>query len=203
MENTWYLEKTNDDNISQGDIFLNCPIVVTTLQNADFSNPRWYESEDLEADHDTHVQNVIVMTQACDLERTPVENVLVALIHDINSIDFPGPKSKGQKTSRKSYIKEIYGGKKPNLHLIGNHDGSIKLQYQIVDFTAIYTIPYKVLEDIKSKVGPRLRLNTPHREYLSQRFGSFYSRIGLPDSDHITQDEIFAVLQNDEKDYSE
>jgi hypothetical protein len=89
------------------------------------------------------------------------------------------------------------------LHVIGNHAGNININFQVVDFTSIFTMPYRLLNDFKIVQGnPRLRLNTPHREYLNQRFGSFYSRIGLPNEDHISEENLLGLVNDDRREHT-
>ncbi|MCF8011616.1 MAG: hypothetical protein K9L17_08790 [Clostridiales bacterium] len=80
-----------------------------------------------------------------------------------------------------------------------SEDHNLNMNYKIVDFTSIFTIPYNYLSTFAEKSGKRLRLNSPHRELLSQEFGNFFARIGLPNEDFIQKKELKeAVEQVDE-----
>lgn len=197
LVNTWYTVKQANEPISQGDIFFNCPLFFVK-PDINFDDPTWTDK----VEYDIYEADVVVVTQACDLERNPVDTVLLVRIDDANEIQLPEPTKESPIVTRRSYMKSIYAGSKPNLHLIGNHPGpELEMNYQVVDFSSVFTLPYETLKRYQEKHGPRLRLNIPHREYLSQRFGNFYSRIGLPNEDHIRQSDMLAKINNDKIEY--
>jgi len=192
----WYLEVEPSQSISQGDLFFDCPIFTVDPDSIDLSNIQ--AVTDLENKIETC--NIIVMNQACDLEFDPVDQIIAVGFQDISTCSFKGEeKTKDLNERRKlrwDHIKKIYNGIRPNYHLIGCHTGAINLNYQIVDFSSVFTIPYKILMDFRQVHGLRLRLNTPHRELLSQRFGSFFARIGLPNEDHIKEIDLHKVVKS-------
>lgn len=86
--------------------------------------------------------------------------------------------------------------------IIGKHDSEtpeLSMNYQIVDFTLLYSVPLEFLKAFSERKGKRLQMKTPHRELLSQHFGNFFSRIGLPNEDHINKDEVKKVIREFEK----
>ncbi|QTB21562.1 hypothetical protein J1907_17710 [Lysinibacillus sphaericus] len=181
MKTTWYVEINPEVELSQGDIFLNAP-VFTVKPSIEYSadEPLWKIKG---VDTQIESANYVVLNQACDLENKPPENVIVAELVDA----FIGELAP-EITSRKGFLKEIHSGKRPRYTIIGDYvseDGSLSLNYQIVDLSSIFTIPYSLLDEFKKHYGKRLRLNTPHRELLNQQFGNFYARIGLPNQDFI------------------
>ena len=50
----------------------------------------------------------------------------------------------------------------------------------IVDFWAVYTVPFGFVEMFADYCGPRLRLQSPYTEHLSQAYARFVMRVGLP-----------------------
>jgi hypothetical protein len=176
-EPTWYEVVGPDQEISQGDILLNCPIFIP--------NEKFYFGN-LEEGHlrslkfEMYYINAIIMTQACDLTsedgRTPAETVIVARIDSF-------------KGESKTLLHDANAGRKPDLQVLKGHfEDPIQMDYQLVDFTSIYSSPYRLLDAVSKRQGARLRLQSPYLEYLSQRFGNYFSRVGLPKG--ISKDEI-------------
>jgi hypothetical protein len=60
----WYVEVPANEQISQGDILFNCPIVVASPE-LDPANPPDYVGR---VDNLIDTADVVVLTQACDLE---------------------------------------------------------------------------------------------------------------------------------------
>ena len=51
-----------------------------------------------------------------------------------------------------------------------------------MSFRHIYSVPFKMLTNlVKERGEDRLRLMPPYREHLSQSFGRFFMRVGLPE----------------------
>ena len=92
--------------------------------------------------------------------------------------------SKQNPTPRgwKSLCEDIRDGYVWNLAMLNaGESGPLKIDHRIVDFRDIYTIPITFLESLmKQRGGPRLSLNPPYREHLSQAFARFFMRVGLP-----------------------
>lgn len=196
----WYLEVDASEKISQGDIFLNCPIYK--LEPGDLSSIG-YDLEKLksvgdeERDINWYYADLVVMTQACDLENNPVENIVLCDLIDIN--DNIGHKTYNQK---KDFIGKVHAGRMPGYSLIENYTGAnvnLHMDYKIVDFAEITTLSYVYLEKFLEyhKEGKRLRLNTPHRELLSQKFGNYFARIGLPNEDFIKSADAMAAINKE------
>jgi hypothetical protein len=190
---TWYIEVQPSEKISQGDIFINCPIFTPRPKMIFFEGESgiYWDIESLDTDIET--ANIVVLNQACDLQNRPPEQLIVAPINDILTMPLK------ENTNRWSFIKEVYSGKRPNYSLIGDYkkEGSenLHMNYQIVDFSNVTILPYVLLDEYRVKIGKRLRLNTPHRELLSQQFGNFYSRIGLPNEDYIREETLKQIVK--------
>ncbi len=79
----WYESVTADATITQGDLIFNCPVLTwasgeLVLEGAD-------EAEVLEGLVKAVAADVVVMTQACDLEHQKVSNVILCPQIPINT----------------------------------------------------------------------------------------------------------------------
>lgn len=185
MSRTWYLEISPDASISQGDIFLNCPVFIPEIE----VNPN-APGKVGKAKLKVRAANIVVLTQACDLENDPLENIVVAPIYDVSKISV-------KKGTVKDHVTKVHAGRISNQALIGKYDGEKKelhMNYQIVDFSELFILPYDFLMSFRETHGTRLRLNSPHRELLNQQMGNYFSRIGLPNEDVIDRKDLQASI---------
>lgn len=162
--NEWYTEIDEDAAFSQGEIIFNCPVII-------FSSPGGIE-EGIELEANSVEKDVIILTQACDIENRKVDNILLAEI-----ISEPN----------KDEAKQANAGRSPRYHLLNKKeeiDGCeiVINDYMLIDFSNVFTLPLEFFESQLKFLGKRLRLNTPYIEYVSQRFGAYYARIGLPNA---------------------
>lgn len=175
----WYTEAKKDEEIEQGDIFFKCPIF---LPDPEFD----YSVIDLsnlgnlkEVEFKIYTPNVIVLTQSCDIVNEPkADNIIVARITDV-------------KEESNTFLKEVLASKRPPYQLLGKKDyGSLVMNYMVVDFSSLYSVPRVLLEKYKDEYGSRIRLNSPYLELLSQKFGNFFSRVGLPENKGINKEDL-------------
>jgi hypothetical protein len=124
-------------------------------------------------------KDVIVMSQACDLEVRPnqsepkIKFVLVAALRDVE---------REMSNTQRNKIKDIGKLKYSTYYLLKNSTKEIHMNMKIVHFDALYTIPWKLLNDYANKREKRLRLIPPYSLQLSQHFGHYFARIGIPDN---------------------
>lgn len=178
-EFNWYSIVGDDESITQGDIFLNIPII-------ECANYREYllkeKSDEFKPKISIQYIDCIVLTQPCDLEQSKVDlkDVIVCRIHNNND--------DGVKFGKGKLI-DIIEGKRPQFYLLNKNDefkyddGVLKLDnfnFYIVNFDEIDKIPVSALKQYASKIHKRLRLLPPYREHLSQAFAKYFMRIGLP-----------------------
>lgn len=169
--NEWYTEIQEDESLMQGQIIFDCPVLEIT-STADVNGMETGEGLNIGAD--LMQKDVIVITQACDLANNNVDHILVVELYDSQS---------------KNKAKDINKGKMPRLHLLNRKVGGAReMEYKIIDFSLVYTLPLSFINAQLTQLGTRLQLQTPYAEYVSQRFGAYYSRIGLPNG--ISEDEI-------------
>jgi hypothetical protein len=129
-------------------------------------------------------RDLVVMTQACDLEHAKVTSVVLCPHYGLEEFQGAweeGQRNKGQNPTakaRRRYCEGIIW----NLNLLNaQDDGGVELEHRIVDFHEVFTLPRPVLESLLAARGvPRPQLLTPYREHLSQAFARFFMRVGLP-----------------------
>lgn len=172
----WYEEIKLSDDITQGDIFINFPIIkISNYEKLLEMNPEQYEAE-MEIEY----VDLVVLTQPCDLARPKPElkSVILCQIYDVDLIKY----GKGK-------LSQITEGKFPQFYMLNQkedfkyEDSSFKLDgfnYHIVDFNKIEKVPVDALKKYSKNVSTRLRLLPPYREHLSQAFAKYFMRIGLP-----------------------
>ena len=64
--------------------------------------------------------------------------------------------------------------------MLARHDGVPPASLSLVSFQHVYSLPVMLLSRMASRAKPRLRLLPPYREHVSQAFGRYFARIGLP-----------------------
>ena len=197
MHDAWYEVVGAEERLTQGDLIFDCPL-STWAEIAVGERPAGGpaapqdalpEQEVLLKRREIIAEDVIVMTQACDLEHDKVSDVVLcphyALSFFRDDVWKPDQVRKGQKTNAESwqkYYKAIANGHLWNLCALNS--SSIEghaIEHRIVDFHMVYTVPRDFIESLLRQRGkPRLRLVPPYREHLSQAFARFFMRVGLP-----------------------
>lgn len=167
MDYPWY-EVVEGSEISQGDIILDCPVVIVP--------PIGRITEGIELEAEVKTIDIIIMTQACDLEQGKVNDVILCGLTEIKNFDI----KEGQKTKH-SDVKNISNGRIVNLHLLNSFESDdFSCAHRIVDLRQLYSLPIETLKVIAEANGKRLRLLPPYREHLSQAFARLFMRVGLP-----------------------
>ena len=157
------------DPLSQGDVVDGCPILF------------WERSKPSQASAWEPVDSIIravVLTQSSDLAQGKCTRVIVAVVHDAQSLVDKG-------ILRESLVRDqirrhrVYGWY--FLPAGGN------LRESLVDLRDLHTLPRAILDQL-AREGKRVcRIETPYREHMAQHFSVTYSRIGLP-RPYATQD---------------
>jgi hypothetical protein len=164
----WY-EIIRDDEIGQGDFFDDVPILI----QPDTIPVAKEELSSVEIDADSILlYNVVVMTQSCDLSNNNMkDDDLVTLC----------PRSAYSSLYGKNRWKPLKNGRVVGAHLLSECDlKGHEFEYQVVDLTRIFSIPYGFLKRFANHQGERIRLLPPYREHLSQSFARRFMRVGLP-----------------------
>ena len=183
----WYEIVSAEEPLTQGDFIFNCP-VPTWKDNEFVETDGGSELENLQANHEFIVADVIVMTQACDLAHNKIQNVTLCEHFSLTVFkeDWEGAvRAKGHNPTPKSWknqLDELNNGYVWHQAILNRCDlPEFTQDYRVVDFYNVYTVPKIFLESIfKQRNTQRIRLLPPYREHLSQAFARFYMRVGLP-----------------------
>jgi len=186
MPEGWYEIASPEISLTQGDMIFDCPLL--DWQGISLGLEGRGESEVLK-DAIAGIQaDVVVMTQACDLEYEKVENVILCQhvsLDDHRAIWEVNSRRVGQNPTEKTWKRhcnDICEGYNWNLSMLNDCkiDGS-RIGIRIVFFNEVFTVPRTFLESLLRQRGhSRFRLLPPYREHLSQAFARFFMRVGLP-----------------------
>src|SRR6478735_9492237 len=185
MSEAWYQLVPGESRITQGDIIFDCPV---TCWKAGVTAPAADADGGLLANIEALATDVVVMSQACDLEHDKVTNVILCphqSLADFKTLWETTIRNANQNPTAKAW-KAVFGdlreGQLWNLSLLnsGDIDGS-SIQHRVVDFHEVFSVPRPFLETFCRTAGkPRFQLKAPYREHLSQAFARFFMRVGLP-----------------------
>ncbi|MGC9528318.1 MAG: hypothetical protein ACP5D7_22515 [Limnospira sp.] len=187
MTKDWYEIVDADCELTQGDLIPGCPILTWKTELPQLNNLQ-SETEVLKASVEAIQADVIVMTQACDLENYKVENVILCPHFSLSEYKQGWEEvmsGKNQNPSAKAWRRhcdDIKDGYIWNLSMLNYFNSEIlSVEHRVVEFHEVYTIPRYFLESLLQQRGEsRLRLLPPYREHLSQAFARFFMRVGLP-----------------------
>lgn len=183
----WYEAVDANVRLTQGDIILDCPVLRWSSKAVELRTSQ--ESLVLDSLIEAAKADLIVMTQACDLEQNKVSNVIlcphVSLERYKEYWEKVGEMKEGKKPNTKQWTKtckDLSNGYIWNLAMLNEGKVSgLSLTHRVVDFHDVFTLPRTFLEALlQSREQPRLRLRPPYREHLSQAFARFFMRVGLP-----------------------
>ena len=186
MSETWYEVVKPDIVLTQGDLIFNCPLLA--WQGSGLKLEGENETEVLESATAAVSADVVIMTQACDLEHNKVENVILCpheSLYEHQKMWKNNLRAANQNPTEKawrSHCDDIRDGFMWNLTMLnGGLIDNSNIGIRIVYFDEVYTIPRSFLESlIRQRKRSRLRLLPPYREHLSQAFARFFMRVGLP-----------------------
>lgn len=185
MTEQWYELVEAERPLAQGDFILACPILAwreNAAQGAPDNHPPLQERAILLR------EDVVVMTQACDLEHHKVRNVvpcphrpLPAFRRDWERWMTERKQTPSEKAWR-GFCEDIAAGYVWNLTLLDLLElPGLKPDVRVVNFYDVFTVPRDFLEGLLREYRhPRPRLRAPYREHLSQAFARFFMRVGLP-----------------------
>ena len=131
-----------------------------------------------QAQGNSAIYNVIIVSQSCDLENGKLDYVL--LCPRISYSDFV--RSYADRPNQiHSYLEELRIGRRHRYCMLHqcNLDDFPK-EIQIVDLGHVFSIPYHVMKQMAKSGGKRLRLLSPYKEKLAQAFAYYYMRVALP-----------------------
>jgi hypothetical protein len=200
---SWYDVDFSEAGLAQGDIVFNCSVIEPSVSLGNSSQ----EETELTA---TQLEgDFVILSQSCDLEHGAVTSVVLAPLYGVGKfvaelpnlrkranqcaeakqISIPdGDEFEIQKAflhlalecrSVRSEIDKIRRGEMPAYYLL-NEEPSADFPFSVVDFHSIYSAPKDYLMELARQQKPRIRLISPYREHLSQAFGKYFMRVGLP-----------------------
>ena len=188
MSLEWYQEIRFSDEITQGDLIPECLLPRPT---AGFYEDLLSNNDEPAEEIDIQKADVVVMSQACDIENDKIDSIIVCPYWDVTYFT-----QQNKNYAGKDRIESIRQGKEPPYHVVDRYQSAnIAIGFQIIDFHQIYSVPKDYLQQLASRKQVRLRLNPPYREHLSQAFARYFMRVGLP-SDIDRQQFRNAAKQN-------
>lgn len=187
MSGSWYSTASPEDELDQGDLLFDCPVVTWRDEEITVAN-----GDDalggLQAAAELGLTDAIVMTQTCDLAQRHVSVVTLCphyplSIHQI--LWEHDQRSRGQSPTPRSWSRHldmVKAGQVWNLCMLNREVApTYRAELRIVNFHGVFTLPRSFLESWLRVGGKqRLRLHAPYREHVSQAFARFFMRVGLP-----------------------
>jgi len=172
--------------VSQGDVILACPLLGwgdNTPSTQDEAS-----STSIDLSYASFQDDVIVMTQACDLEQGKAMEVVLCPCLRLSAFkeQWKEQQRRQNRTTKPDAWKALCGniakGYATNLAMLDPQaDGAITSEHRVVQFDQIYTLPREAIDNLlKGETSPRLRLVSPFREHLAQAFARFFMRVALP-----------------------
>lgn len=185
-ETPWYAAVEATARLTQGDLIWDCPLLRWKL--APFRVEGAGELEVLESAVEPFKADVIVMSQACDLEHDKVRNVALCSHYSLSTyrrlweLEMKAQSQNPSDKAWKRHCDYIRAGYVWNLSMLNRGAiGELTLEHRVVDFHEVYTMPRTLLESLLGQRGRhRLQLLSPYRDHLSQAFARFFMRVGLP-----------------------
>lgn len=182
----WYECVGPGTELTQGDIISDCPVL--RWKSSEVTARATEEPEELQAFVEAVKADVIIMTQACDLEEHKVDEIILCPHFNLDyhktiwSDTMVARKQNPSDKSWKSHCENLCSGFYWNLAMLNTGEvDELKIAHRVVDFHEIFTVPRVFLESLlKHRSSPRLRLRAPYREHLSQAFARYFMRVGLP-----------------------
>lgn len=166
----WYDKILSSDNIEQGDLIIDCPIVIP---------PSSCKIGD-EVEIDIKLINSIILSQSCDLVNNKIDIVLVCPYYSLETFLENLPTDQKSRKNKVKHIDNLRKGYLPGYHLLNKSEDLDISDYLVVDFRNVYGIQIQNLKEIASNINSRIRLLPPYREHLSQAFARYFMRVGLP-----------------------
>jgi hypothetical protein len=183
----WFEVTPPDSPLTQGDVVTDCPLLGWRAGSSeeDFSPEK---SLEISRWADAYLRDVVVMTQACDLEHNKVQNVVLCPtqpLSEYRAVWLTECAARHQNPTEKSWRKfcdDVTAGYVWHQCLLSEFDhAAVRTEVRVVFFNEVYTLPRWFLQGLLVRRGqPRLRLRPPYREHLSQAFARFFMRVGLP-----------------------
>lgn len=189
MPEVWYETVEAGAGLTQGDLIFECPLIgwgVNAPQQEGAKDPE--DPEVLQQVMTAIKADVVVMTQACDLEHDKVSNVILCPHLSLDDYNLAWKAEMARQSQNptpkawKQHCEDICDGFVWNLTMLNARQREEpSVAHRVIDFHEVFTVPRGFLESLlEQRRQPRLRLLSPYREHLSQAFARFFMRVGLP-----------------------
>ena len=154
----WY-EVVDTTNLAQGDVLQSCP-VYRVLSVADAG------AEDVGVT--VEIQDVVVLTQTCDLENAKVEEILVASVLSYRAlVERDGERNPRIKS--RDFRKKAVDGNLPPYFLLPERLAAPTVDWSLVDFHSLFSMPKSVAEKFAAGGGESDSASCPHTGSTSRR----------------------------------
>lgn len=163
---SWY-EVVTGAQLFQGDFLksITVPIAVSAVEVLEGAD---------EIETDLLTQDVIVLSQSCDLDRDDFESVLLARVDSWRSLV-------GAQQVKAADRKNVRSQRVHHYQLLPERLEDPAMEWSIIDFRRVYAVPRDYLMQKAEQQGPRLRLFPPYREGVAQAFARFIMRVAYED----------------------
>lgn len=175
MEPFW--TSIDEPLLRQGDLLPGCSI------------PEFPPDFDVDASTTLLVQvdraDLIVIAQSCDLAHGGLSLVAMCPVWSIPAFEAAQAIHGRARsaTAWRDFWNNVRKGRSPTLHLLASPTEPADARSAlVVDFRAIYSLPFGYLTRHAGQVGDRWRLRSPYLEHFSQAFARSFMRVGLPSS---------------------
>ena len=170
----WY-ELTQGTALLQGDILLNSPVFRPPK---DMSWPPTNAGIETEFAMEVGTQDVVIMSQSCDLVEQKAEMWLVLLcplwpLSEAAAVNPILASGFGKEECRRGHM--------PGYHMMAEcSDDRWRREISIVSFREVWSLPLAFVRKFAAASGLRARMRSPYREHLAQAFARYFMRVGLP-----------------------
>jgi len=185
MTEPWFEVVEADQPLTQGDLLLDCPVLVWQTETPARMQTPPRPLQDRAA---LFSEDVVVMTQACDLAHDKVRNVVLcphrpppAFRKDWELWMAERQQAPTEKSWRR-LCDDSAAGYVWNLTFLDRFEHpELRTEVCVANFYQVFTAPRDFLETLlRERDQRRLLLRVPYREHLAQAFARFFMRVGLP-----------------------
>lgn len=161
----------NGRELRQGDLLLQCPVFVPSLLHP--------IQDGNDCDVALFKYDLIVVSQSCDLvegQKSDVRQAILCPVFPLEQLKTePGHKLANSDNRRRLNDFGLHGFHPlPECNVLAP-----SRPYSVVQFSQTFSLPIEYIRAIAIDATHRLRLISPYRELLAQRFGYFFGRIAI------------------------
>ena len=160
-----YDQPDRSSPLTQGDILAACPVFTMSTPPGEPDGP---------IEGRLFTLQVVVLTQACDLEQAKTTRVVIAPIFSAQAFVAAGYLKAAQVRD------QVRTGRMFGLYYLPAFEPAA-FPESIVDFRDLHAVPRRQLDGLVASGNRVARLVTPFREHLAQHFAVTYMRIALPE----------------------